>query len=147
MTTNTAPKSTFNPTALAASLSTATHSAGANTADTSNTPKANVYLAIGVLRDDVDMENINPATDLINLPQMQGLDNMKPDTRKASTQEFADQQAERNGLLQDLVEQCLTTLQPGETRMIPLYVSVYRKKDEIEAAPAKTRTRVSFFGG
>lgn len=146
--TNTAPKSSFNPAALAAQLGkTGGNVTSIHGGDTNTTPKATVYLAVGVLRDGVNPDDgIDPSTDLINLPQMQGLDNMKPDDRRASTQEFADQQAERNDLLQDLVEQCLSTLQPGETRMLPLYVTVYRKKDEVVAAPSKPRTRTSFFG-
>lgn len=142
----TAPRSGFNPAALAASLG---QSAKSVPAETSNTPKATIYLGVGVLRDGVDINDenyvIDAAKDLINLPQMQGLDNMKPDDRRASTQEFADQQAERNDLLEDLIQQCMATLEPGETRILPLYVTVYRKKDEVVAAPRAARTSKSFF--
>ena len=142
MANTSAPRSGFDPKALAASLGKAPAS---NTAASNDTPRATVYLGVGVLRDGVDTDNIDPAKDIINLPQMQGLDNMKPDDRRASTQEFADQQAERNDLLEDLVSQALSTMEPGETRIVPLYVTVYRKKDEVVAAPATKRERVSFF--
>ena len=144
MTATNAPRSGFDPKALAASLGKGAAATTGTTA--SDTPKATVYLGVGVLRDGADHENIDPAKDIINLPQMQGLDNMKPDDRRASTQEFADQQAERNDLLEDLVAQTLGTLEPGETRIIPMYVTVYRKKDEVVAAPATKRERTSFFG-
>ena len=143
MATN-APASRFDPAALAAQLG---KGAAVGSTTTSDTPKATVYLGVGVLRDgvDIDSPDFDPSKDIINLPQMQGLDNMKPDDRRASTQEFADQQAERNDLLEDLVAQTMGTLEPGETRVIPFYVTVYRKKDEVVAAPAKTRERKAFF--
>lgn len=145
MTTNTAPKAQgFDPKALAAKLG-----AGAATGSTneSTTPKATLYLGVGILRDGVDInaDDFDPAKHIINLPQMQGLDNMKPDDRRASTQAFANEQAERNELLADLIEQSLGTLEPGESRVIPFYVTVYKKKDEVVAEPAPARERKSFF--
>lgn len=133
----------FNPAALAASLAAVTGAAGAAAPAKD---KATVYLAIGTLRDGVDIssDDFDPAKDLINLPQMQGLDNMRPDDRKANTQEFADLQAEQNDFLQDLKEQALATLQPGERRVIPVYVTVYRVKDQVVAQPKAERTKRQF---
>lgn len=141
--TATAPKAQgFDPKALAAKLGT-----GAAATTETTTPKATLYLGVGVLRDGVDPSSpdFDPSKDIINLPQMQGLDNMKPDDRRASTQAFANEQAERNELLADLIEQSLGTLEPGESRVIPFYVTVYKKKDEVVAEPAATREKKSFF--
>lgn len=141
----TAPK--FDPAILAASL----NALGASTTTTAAAPakdKATLYLAIGCLRDPDAPEGseFNAKTDLVNLPQLFGLDNMKPDDRRAGTQEFADEQAEKNAFLQDLTEECLASMEPGEIRVLPLYVTVYRKKDDVVAAPVTQRVRRSFLG-
>lgn len=136
----TAPISGFNPSALAASMA-AIANAGPTAAPTKD--KATVYLAVGVLRDgvDIDAEGFDPSKDLINLPQMQGLDNMNPDNRKAGTVEFANTQAESNDLLADLKEQALATLQPGERKVIPFYVTVYKVKEQVVADAAAVAPR------
>lgn len=136
----TAPISGFNPSALAASMA-AIANAGPAAAPTKD--KATVYLAVGVLRDgvDVDSADFDPSKDLINLPQMQGLDNMNPDNRKAGTVEFANTQAESNDLLADLKEQALATLQPGERKVIPFYVTVYKVKEQVVADAAAVAPR------
>lgn len=140
----TTPVSGFNASALAASMAALT---GGATAAAPAKDKATVYLAIGTLRDDsigVDHKDFDPSKDLINLPQMQGLDNMREDDRKANTQEFADTQAESNDFLNDLKEQCLATLEPGERKVIPVYVTVYRVKDQITAQPKAERVKRQF---
>jgi hypothetical protein len=144
-----APRSTFDPIALAASVAAIAAGGTASNAAPAK-DRATVYLGIGTLRDGVDphSDTFNPATDLINLPQMTGLDNMRPDDRKAGTQEFANQQAERNEFLEDLKAQALASMEPGETKIVPLYVTVYRKKDDVVAEVAPTsRAKTSFFGG
>lgn len=112
--------------------------------------KASIYLSVGALRDGVQIDSptFDASKDLVTLPQMIGLDNMNPDTRRAGTVEFANQQAERNDFLTDLVEQSMATLTPGETRILPFYVTIYRKKDEVVAdtAVVAARPKVSFFG-
>ena len=141
----TAPISGFNPSALAASMAAIAGSATTTAAPAKD--KATVYLAVGVLRDgvDIDAESFDPSKDLINLPQMQGLDNMRPDDRKAGTVEFANTQAESNDLLADLKEQALATLQPGERKVIPFYVTVYKVKEQVVAeAPAAPRAPRKF---
>jgi hypothetical protein len=137
----------FDPAVLAASMAALGQAAGATTAAPATKEKASIYLAFAQLRDGADTSNPDPVKDFITLPQMTGLDNMNPDTRRAGTQEFANEQAERNEFLQDLIEQSLSTLAPGETRLIPLYVTIYRKKDEVVAAPveARKREKISFF--
>lgn len=136
----------FDPAVLAASMA-ALGGASAPAAAAPQKEKASIYLAFAQLRDGADTNNPDPVKDFITLPQMTGLDNMNPDTRRAGTQEFANEQAERNEFLEDLIEQAMATLQPGETRLIPLYVTIYRKKDEVVAAPveARARTKTSFF--
>jgi hypothetical protein len=142
---STAPVSTFDP--RAAALAMAALGSQTTTAAPAK-DKATIYLAIGTLRDDSiapGEEGFDVNTSLINLPQMQGLDNMNPDTRKAGTVEFANSQAESNDFLEDLKAQALATMEPGERRILPLYVSIYRKKDEVVAeAPATPRVRKSF---
>lgn len=136
----------FDPKAMAAAMSAV---AGAATQPAGvTTEKASIYLAIGYVREGVDLSALDPKTDIINLPQLIGLDNMKPDTRRAGTQAFADEQAEKNDLLSDLVEESLKTLEPGEIRVLGcdqdsgLIVTIYRKKDEVVAAvPAKRAKR------
>lgn len=140
----TAPISTFNPAALAASMAaiSATTAAAAPVKE-----KATVYIAVGVLRDGVDpeAEGFDPTKDLINLPQMQGLDNMNPDTRKAGTVAFATEQQESNDLLADLKEQALASMEPGERKVIPFYVTIYKVKDQVVAeAPATPRVKRQF---
>jgi hypothetical protein len=139
----------FDPAVLAASMAALGQTASGSLASAAPTPKekASIYLAFAQLRDGADTSNPDPVKDFITLPQMTGLDNMNPDTRRAGTQEFANEQAERNEFLQDLIEQSLSTLAPGETRLIPLYVTIYRKKDEVVAAPveARKREKISFF--
>jgi hypothetical protein len=140
----TAPISGFNPSALAASMAAI---AGAGTTAAPAKEKATVYIAVGVLRDgvDIDAEGFDPSKDLINLPQMQGLDNMKPDERKAGTVAFATEQQESNDLLADLKEQALASMQPGERKIIPFYVTVYKVKEPVVAeAPAAPRTPRKF---
>lgn len=145
---STAPRSTFDPAVIAASMN-ALASAGA-AASNNVVPirdRATVYLNIGTLRDGVDphSEDFDPAKDLINLPQMTGLDNMNPDTRKAGTVEFATQQAERNEFLEDLKLEALSKMEPGQTVVLPLYVTIYRKKDDVvAAAPVAGRKKQSF---
>lgn len=147
---NQAPKSSFDPVAVARTMEALQGLSGNGTAGNSDkptTPKATIYIAIGTPRDgaDIESEDFDLATDMINLPQMQGLDNMNPDTRKAGTQEFADQQALSNDFLEDLREQALATMQPGERRLLPLYVTVYKVKDQVVAQPAPKRQKRSFF--
>lgn len=143
---NTAPRSDFNPALLAASMAALTGAAGTAAAPAKD--KATVYLAIGTLRDDEraphTVDDFDPSKDLINLPQMQGLDNMREDDRKANTQEFADTQSESNDFLNDLKEQVLATLEPGERRVIPVYVTVYRVKDQVVAQPKAERVKKQF---
>lgn len=141
-----APVSSFDPAAVARTMA-ALSGAGVSANAPQTKDKATIYLAIGTLRDGVDIEaeGFDPATDLINLPQMQGLDNMNPDTRKAGTQEFADAQAESNDFLADLKEQALATMQPGERRIVPFYVTIYKVKDQVVAQPQAARTKRSFF--
>jgi hypothetical protein len=145
---NNTPRSSFNPAALAASLGAGISSAATTEQSSTKGPPATIYIAIGELREGVDINaegfEFDPVKHLNNLPQMQGLDNMKPDERKASTQEFADQQAERNDFLSNLVENALTTMQPGETRLVNLYVTLYRKKEEVVAAPVQPRQRRTY---
>ena len=147
MTTTTAPRSTFSPAALAASMAALTGgtSAAAAAAGTSDTKeKASIYIAVGILRDEnigVDHQHFDPSRDLINLPQMQGLDNMRPDTRKAGTVEFANNQAESNDLLDDLKDQALASMQPGERKIIPFYVTLYKVKEEVVAATPVERVK------
>lgn len=141
-----APVSTFDPRQVAATM--AALGAASVAAPATAKEKATIYLAIGTLRDEEIApgdEGFDPNKDLINLPQMQGLDNMRPDDRKAGTTEFATTQAESNDFLNDLREQALATLAPGERKIVPFYVTVYRKKDEVVAeAPATPRPRRSF---
>ena len=140
------PVSAFDPAAIARTMAAiGSNGTVGNTAPAK--PMATIYLAIGTLRDgaDIESEDFDPAADLINLPQMQGLDNMNPDTRKASTQEFADIQAESNDFLEDLKTQALATMEPGERRVLPLYVTVYKVKDQVVAQPKARRTQRSFF--
>ncbi len=147
--TATAPRSTFDPAVIAASMN-ALANAGGNAANNvvPIRDRATVYLNIGTLRDGVDphSESFDPAKDLINLPQMTGLDNMNPDTRKAGTVEFATQQAERNEFLEDLKLEALSKMEPGQTVVLPLYVTIYRKKDDVVAAPVTGRKKQSFIG-
>ena len=143
---STAPRSTFDPSAMAASMA-ALAQAGTSTNVVPMRDRATVYLNIGTLRDGVDphSEDFDPAKDLINLPQMTGLDNMNPDTRKAGTVEFATQQAERNEFLEDLKLEALSKMEPGQTVVAPLYVTIYRKKDDVvAAAPVVGRKKQSF---
>jgi hypothetical protein len=144
---NTAPRSTFDPVALAASVAAIAGGATASAAPSKD--RATVYLGIGTLRDGADPHSpdFDPAKDLINLPQMTGLDNMRADDRKAGTVEFANQQAERNEFLEDLKAQALSSMEPGETKIVPLYVTVYRKKDDVVAdvAAVAARPKTSFF--
>lgn len=143
----------YDPKALSASL--AALSAGNNNAPTSAPAKdkATVYVAVGFLREDapdINSEDFDPMKHIINLPQLQGLDNMNPDTRKAGSTEFAERQADSNELLEDLTSQALATLEPGQTRILGvcpngLVVSIYRKKDEIVAQPKAERTKRNFF--
>lgn len=141
----------FNPATVAAvAQQMATSGAAIGTA--ANKQPATLFLAIGFVRDGVDLNQpIDPKQDIVNLPQLIGLDNMKPDDRRASTQEFADEQAEKNDMLADLVEQSLATLEPGEIRVLGcdpasgLIVTIYRKKDEIVAAPRPKAARRTFF--
>jgi hypothetical protein len=145
----TAPRSTFDPAVIAASMN-ALANAGGNAANNvvPIRDRATIYLNIGTLRDGVDphSESFDPAKDLINLPQMTGLDNMNPDTRKAGTVEFATQQAERNEFLEDLKLEALSKMEPGQTVVLPLYVTIYRKKDDVVAAPVTGRKKQSFIG-
>lgn len=143
------PRSTFDPAMIAASMNALANAGGSTTNNVVPIrDRATVYLNIGTLRDGVDptSEDFNPATDLINLPQMTGLDNMNPDTRKAGTVEFATQQAERNEFLEDLKLEALSKLEPGQTVVLPLYVTIYRKKDDVVAAPVTGRKKQSFIG-
>jgi len=136
----TALKPAFDPALLAASMA-ALGGANSTTAAPAK-EKATLYLAIGTVRDGVDdTTGFDPKTDLINLPQLIGLDNMRPDDRRAGTQEFADEQAEKNEFLADLVEQALATMEPGEIRTMPFVVTIYRKKDEVVAAPKPQREK------
>ncbi len=143
------PRSTFDPAVIAASMN-ALASVGGNAANNvvPMRDRATIYLNIGTLRDGVDPQSkdFNPATDLINLPQMTGLDNMNPDTRKAGTVEFATQQAERNEFLEDLKLEALSKMEPGQTVVLPLYVTIYRKRDDVVAAPVVGRKKQSFIG-
>lgn len=143
------PRSTFDPAVIAASMN-ALASVGGNAANNvvPMRDRATIYLNIGTLRDGVDphSESFDPAKDLINLPQMTGLDNMNPDTRKAGTVEFATQQAERNEFLEDLKLEALSKMEPGQTVVLPLYVTIYRKKDDVVAAPVVGRKKQSFIG-
>jgi hypothetical protein len=143
------PRSTFDPAVIAASMN-ALANVGANGANNvvPIRDRATIYLNIGTLRDGVDpqSEDFNPATDLVNLPQMTGLDNMNPDTRKAGTVEFANKQAESNEFLEDLKLEALSKMEPGETRVLPLYVTIYRKKDDVVATPPANRQKKSFIG-
>ena len=145
----TAPRSTFDPAVIAASMNALANASG--NAANNVVPirdRATIYLNIGTLRDGVDphSESFDPAKDLINLPQMTGLDNMNPDTRKAGTVEFATQQAERNEFLEDLKLEALSKMEPGQTVVLPLYVTIYRKKDDVVAAPVTGRKKQSFIG-
>ena len=139
--TNTRP--TFNAGALAASLQALT--GGATTTPAADVKeKAQVYVAVGVLRDEaigIEHKDFDASKDLINLPQMQGLDNMRPDTRKAGTVEFATSQAESNDLLEDLKEQALANMQPGERKIIPFYVTLYKVKEEVVATLPAERVK------
>lgn len=146
---NQAPKSSFDPAAYAAAMQQSGSAYGSSAATAPAKEKATVYLQIGTPRDDLpeDATAEMVIENLINLPQLIGLDNMKHDERKASTQAFADEQAERNEFLDDLVEEALSTLEPGETRIIPLYVTLYRKKDDVVAAPPKKRVKRSYLNG
>lgn len=151
--TQAAQRPAFDPTAIAATM--AALAGGTGPASSSAAPaakeKATIYLAIGFIRDGVDISSadFDPSRDIINLPQLTGLDNMNPDTRRAGTQEFADRQAESNDLLEDLTQEALATLEPGQTRILGmspngLVVSLYRKKDEVVAAPKAKRQKRSF---
>lgn len=139
----------FDSAAMAAAMAAV---AGGNTNTTAApaSEKASIYLAVGFVRDGADLSALNPKEDIINLPQLIGLDNMKPDTRKAGTQAFADEQAEKNEILADLVEEAMKTLEPGEIKVLGcdpnsgLIVTVYRKKDEVVAQVAAKRTKRTF---
>lgn len=144
----------YDAEALAASLKAL--SGGNTTSGTTSAPakdKATVYIAVGFLRDDapdMNSDDFDPIKHIINLPQLQGLDNMNPDTRKAGSTEFAERQADSNELLEDLTAQALASLEPGQTRILGvapngLVVSIYRKKDEIVAQPKAERVKRSFF--
>ena len=142
------PRSTFDPAVIAASMNALAQAGGAAATAAPVKDRATIYLNIGTLRDGVDptSEDFDPARDLINLPQMTGLDNMNPDTRKAGTVEFANQQAERNEFLEDLKLEALSKMEPGQTVVLPLYVTVYRKKDDVVATPPANRQKKSFIG-
>ena len=142
------PRSTFDPAVIAASMNALAQAGGAAATAAPVKDRATIYLNIGTLRDGVDptSEDFDPARDLINLPQMTGLDNMNPDTRKAGTVEFANQQAERNEFLEDLKLEALSKMEPGQTVVLPLYVTVYRKKDDVVATPLANRQKKSFIG-
>lgn len=136
-----------NLSALTASLAGLAAISGNQSTAAPAKDKATIYIGVGTLRDgaDVNSETFDPATDLINLPQLTGLDNMNPDTRKAGTVEFATQQAERNEFLEDLKAEALSKMAPGETKIVPLYVTIYRKKDDVvAAAPVAGRVKQSF---
>ena len=143
-----APRSTFDPAVIAASMTALAQAGGAAATTAPAKDRATIYLNIGTLRDGVDptSEDFDPSRDLINLPQMTGLDNMNPDTRKAGTVEFANQQAERNEFLEDLKLEALSKMEPGQTVVLPLYVTVYRKKDDVVATPPANRQKKSFIG-
>lgn len=144
---STAPRSTFDPALIAAAIGNGLSQANSNVVPMAAKDRATIYLNIGTVRDGVDphSESFDPAKDLINLPQMTGLDNMRPDERKAGTVEFATQQAERNEFLEDLKLEALSKMEPGQTVVLPLYVTIYRKKDDVvAAAPVAGRTKQSF---
>lgn len=137
----------FDPAQLAASFAKLN---GAGTQPGAAAPakdKATIYLAVGIIREEAtskSAEEFDPKTDVINLPQLIGLDNMNHDTRRAGTVEFATEQAEKNALLDDLVADAMAKLAPGETRTLPFVVTIYRKKDEVVAELPAKRTVSTF---
>lgn len=143
----------YDPAALAASMA-ALAGAGASTGTTAPAKdKATIYVAVGFLNDDAP-EVSSPDFDIMkhvtNLPQLQGLDNMSYDTRRAGNTEFAERQAASNELLDDLKAQALASLEPGQSKIIAvapngLVVSIYRRKDDIVAQPKADRPKRDFF--
>lgn len=144
MTASNAP--TFDAAKLLANMAALTNTnTSAGAAAPAAKDKATIYLAIGCLKNpDQDMSDFDPTRDLTNLPQLIGLDNMNHDTRRAGTQQFADEQADKNGFLDDLVEQALATMEPGETRVTNFIVTLYRKKDDVVAAAPVARVKRQF---
>jgi hypothetical protein len=118
--TQAAARPVYDPNVIASTMAALAGGAAANGPAAVTKEKATIYLGVGYLRDGVDISSpdFDPARDIINLPQLTGLDNMNPDTRRAGTQEFADRQADSNGLLEDLSGEALATMVPGETRIL-----------------------------
>ena len=146
----------YDAKALAASMAALAGPSGAGAKDSAPAKdKASIYVCVGFLRDDapeIDSPDFDAMKHIINLPQLQGLDNMAHDTRRAGNTEFAERQQDSNDLLDDLKAQALASLEPGQTRIIGvctngLVVSIYRRKDEVVAQPKADRPTRNFFGG
>lgn len=121
-----------------------------NNGSTGDSPKAEILLAIGELREGAPTphdEGFDAKEHVVNLPQMWGLDNMRPDTRKASTPEFAAKQADSNDFQEDLSADLLAKMQPEDLIVLAFdpktrfVVTAYRKKEEIVAPTTGRRQR------